>query len=231
MIVDLLKASAPAVQAGPRSARVFASNLPGRVGSHSGFGPGVEIVNALVSGGVGHVFLKQFRDRPFPTIPCYQAVCKTDTVPGKFRGGARVEPGAYRIIIGNFASEPLLSYLGKTPAAGARRDHAGLRVLDGPRRRADDRPGDRELLRKWVSPRPDEPRPRELEHRRASPSHRRAGALIFSRHRANIQQAVTGGVPCLTSGTGSESRSSGAGVRRWRPPGISRRASRLIGAT
>lgn len=119
MIVDLLSECTPAVQAGPQAGRLFASSLPGLVGSH-GFGPGVNLVNALVSGGVGHVFLKQFRDSTVPRLPCYQAVCKTDTVPGKFRGGARVDRHAYTITIGNFASERLLKYLDLKVADGKR---------------------------------------------------------------------------------------------------------------
>ena len=122
MIVDLLNPSAAAVQTGLQPARLFPSNLPGFVGRHRGCGPGIDLVNALVSGGVGHVFLKEFRDAAVPKMPCYQAVlvCKTDTVPGKFRGGARVEPDAYTITIENHASERLLEYLGTKGKAGAR---------------------------------------------------------------------------------------------------------------
>ena len=121
MILDLLKLSAPSSHADPRPTRLFPSDLPGLAADgHTRFGPGVDVVNALVSGGVGHVFLKQFRDSALPTTPCYQAVCKTDTVPGKFRGGARVQPDAYRITIENSASERLLDYLGKTAEDGRR---------------------------------------------------------------------------------------------------------------
>ena len=82
-------------------------------------------MNALVSGGVGHVFLKQFRDSAVPTMPCYQAVCKTDTVPGKFRGGARVKPDAYRISIGNYASN-VCSATSERKSRRRARDHAGF---------------------------------------------------------------------------------------------------------
>ena len=103
MIVDLLSLSAPSVQQGLEPSRLFPA---------TGRGLGVDVVRALLSGGVGHVFLKQFRDCADPAVPCYQAICKTDTVPGKFRGGARVSHEGYRITIENNESERLLEYLG-----------------------------------------------------------------------------------------------------------------------
>jgi hypothetical protein len=73
--------------------------------------PGVLVENALAFGNIGNVFLKQFRDCANPEVPCYQAVCKTDTVPGKYHGGGCLDPSDYRITIQNLASEPLLNYI------------------------------------------------------------------------------------------------------------------------
>jgi hypothetical protein len=79
--------------------------------------PGVLVENALAFGNIGNVFLKQFRDCANPQVACYQAVCKTDTVPGKYHGGGCLDPSAYRITIQNLASEPLLNYItGSGPA-------------------------------------------------------------------------------------------------------------------
>ena len=72
--------------------------------------------NALSFSHVGNVFLKQFRDCADPKIACYQAVCKTDTVPGRFHGGGAVDPSHYTIRIPRLASEPLLSYIGQGDA-------------------------------------------------------------------------------------------------------------------
>jgi hypothetical protein len=74
-------------------------------------GPGVEIMSALLNARVGDVFLKEFRDCLNPELACYQAVCKTDTLPAKFHGGALVDPSGYRITIGNLASEPVLGHV------------------------------------------------------------------------------------------------------------------------
>ena len=79
-----------------------ASGLPAR-------GAGVDILAALLNTGIGDVFLKEFRDCLNPEDACYQAVCKTDTLPAKFNGGAIVDPGGYRITIFDSASEPVLS--------------------------------------------------------------------------------------------------------------------------
>jgi len=73
-------------------------------------GPGVDVVAALLTNGIGDVFLKEFRDCQNPKQACYQAVCKTDTVPAKFHGGGRIlDPTEYEIAIQDLASEPLLS--------------------------------------------------------------------------------------------------------------------------
>jgi hypothetical protein len=72
-------------------------------------GPGVDIVSALLANGIGDVFLKEFRDSGNPKQACYQAVCKTDTIPATFHGGGCVDPTEYEITIQDLASEPLLS--------------------------------------------------------------------------------------------------------------------------
>jgi Acetoacetate decarboxylase (ADC) len=85
-----------------------------------GGGPnGIE--NALAFGNIGNVFLKQFRDCASPDKACYQAVCKTDTVPGKFRGGGRLDPSDYDITIQNLASEPLFGYVNGPGAKGSQK--------------------------------------------------------------------------------------------------------------
>jgi len=76
-----------------------------------GGGSGSTITDALMLSNVGNVFLKQFRDCTRPKFACYQAICKTDTVPGQFHGGGCLEPSGYRITIENHASEPLLKYI------------------------------------------------------------------------------------------------------------------------
>ena len=117
MIQDLLRVGAPSVQAGTRPGCLLPCHVAAGGGVDPGsLGAGVDIVNALVSGGLGHVFLKQFRDCEHPDRPCYQAVCKLDTAPGRFRGGARVSAGSYRIRINELESERLIEYLGS--AAG-----------------------------------------------------------------------------------------------------------------
>jgi hypothetical protein len=78
-------------------------------------GVGVDMLNALLFTGIGNVFLKEFRDSLNPAAACYQAVCKTDTIPAKFRGGGCVDlPEGYRITIANVASEPLREYFKKS---------------------------------------------------------------------------------------------------------------------
>jgi hypothetical protein len=76
------------------------------------------IENALVFAGLGNVFLKQFRDCAKPEYACYQAVCKTDTVPGRFRGAGCLDPSGYTITIENHASEPLLGLINGSRAPG-----------------------------------------------------------------------------------------------------------------
>jgi acetoacetate decarboxylase len=71
----------------------------------------VGIQNALVFNHVGNVFLKQFRDCADPNQACYKAVCKTDGIPGKFRGGGCLDASDYRISVHDHASERLLRYL------------------------------------------------------------------------------------------------------------------------
>jgi hypothetical protein len=70
---------------------------------------GIQIEKALTLSNVGNVFLKQFRDCAAPGDACYQAICKTDLVPGNFHGGGSVDPSKYCITIQNHASEPLLA--------------------------------------------------------------------------------------------------------------------------
>jgi Acetoacetate decarboxylase (ADC) len=118
MIVDLLAASMPSSLTGPVTGRLFPLEVAGSVATT--LSGGVDIVQALLTGAVGHVFLKQFRDCAQPKTACYQAVCKTDTVPGRFRGGARIDPSDYRITIGDLASEQWLTYLDRTAGAGAK---------------------------------------------------------------------------------------------------------------
>jgi len=114
MIEDLLKVR-PSIQAGSRPGCAFPCEAAAAGGVAPGsLGAGVDILNAVVSGGVGHVFLKQFRDCEHPANACYQAVCKVDTVPGRFRGGARVNAKEYRIKISDLESERLNEYLGKS---------------------------------------------------------------------------------------------------------------------
>lgn len=86
----------------PRPGAAAAGGLPAR-------GAGVDIVSALLNTGIGDVFLKEFRDCVNPELACYQAVCKTDTLPAKFNGGATVDPDGYQITIADSVSEPLLS--------------------------------------------------------------------------------------------------------------------------
>jgi acetoacetate decarboxylase len=75
-------------------------------------GAGVDMLNALLFTGIGNVFLKEFRDSLNPAAACYQAVCKTDTIPAQFKGGGCVDdPGKYKIRIADVASEPLRTYL------------------------------------------------------------------------------------------------------------------------
>jgi Acetoacetate decarboxylase (ADC) len=69
------------------------------------------VENALAFSNIGNVFLKQFRDCANPKAACYQAVCKTDTVPGRFHGGASLDPSGYRITIHRLDSDPLFSYI------------------------------------------------------------------------------------------------------------------------
>ena len=79
---------------------------------------GSPTLNALVAANIGNVFLKEFRDCTHPGLACYQAVCKTDTVPGRFHGGGSLDPSDYRIIVNDLASEPLLKYIrGAAPGA------------------------------------------------------------------------------------------------------------------
>lgn len=86
----------------------------------------VAIENALAFANVGNVFLKQFRDCTDPALACYQAVCKTDTIPGKFRGGGRVEASGYHVTIQNHTSEQLLRYL---KGSGATRESETMDVV------------------------------------------------------------------------------------------------------
>ena len=80
--------------------------------SNGSTGPGVDILNALLFTGIGNVFLKEFRDSFDPAAACYQAVCKTDTIPAQFKGGGCVDdPEKYKIRIADVASEPLRNYL------------------------------------------------------------------------------------------------------------------------
>jgi len=113
MILDLLKVSAPSSVTGPRSRHLFPADIDGLAPTAASGSRGVEAMEALLSGTIGHVFLKQFRDCAQPMTACYQAVCKTDTMPGRFRGGARIDHRDYRIAISNFASERLLELLGR----------------------------------------------------------------------------------------------------------------------
>jgi len=110
LIFDLLTESAPSSVTGPLTSHLFPADVAGLVEAGS---LGVDAVLALASGNIGHVFLKQFRDCVRPTTACYQAICKTDTVPGRFRGGARIDPHGYQITISDCKSEPILEYLGE----------------------------------------------------------------------------------------------------------------------
>jgi hypothetical protein len=92
-----------------------------RSGAGNGDGSGelnTRILNALLFNNIGNVFLKQFRDCTRPETACYKAVCKTDTVPGRFHGGGRLDPRDYRITIQDHASEPLIGYLKGPRATG-----------------------------------------------------------------------------------------------------------------
>jgi hypothetical protein len=84
-------------------------------------GPGVDVLNALLFTGIGNVFLKEFRDSQCPTDACYQAVCKTDTIPATFHGGGCVEDpeNHYDISIANVASEPLRTILKESGLYGS----------------------------------------------------------------------------------------------------------------
>ena len=74
---------------------------------------------ALAFSNVGNIFLKQFRDCADPKSACYQAVCKTDTVPGQFHSGGCVDPSGYTVTVQNLESEPLLRYIaGDRKASG-----------------------------------------------------------------------------------------------------------------
>ena len=77
------------------TARASTSPVPGWVQWLTA-GPGVDIVSALVAGGIGDVFLKEFRDSANPKQACYQAVCKTDTIPADFHGGGCIDRPAMR---------------------------------------------------------------------------------------------------------------------------------------
>jgi hypothetical protein len=79
------------------------------------------VMDALAFGNIGNVFLKQFRDCADPTRACYQAVCKTDTLPGRFHGGGSLDESRYRITIQNLESEPLVNYLGGGKSQGNER--------------------------------------------------------------------------------------------------------------
>jgi hypothetical protein len=90
-------------------------------GARDGDGSGglnTRILNALLFNNIGNVFLKQFRDCTRPETACYKAVCKTDTVPGRFHGGGRLDPRGYGITIQDHASEPLIEYLEGPRATG-----------------------------------------------------------------------------------------------------------------
>jgi len=77
----------------------------------------VILENAQLSN-IGNVFLKEFRDCVDPRRTCYQAVCKTDTIPGRFRSGGRLDPRAFTIKVHRHTSEPLSEYLlGENPPA------------------------------------------------------------------------------------------------------------------
>jgi hypothetical protein len=73
--------------------------------------PGVDVLNALAFSRIGNVFLKQFRDCENPNHACYQAVCKTDTVPGRFYSGGCFVPSDYEIEIKIHESDPLFEYV------------------------------------------------------------------------------------------------------------------------
>jgi len=109
LILDLLGVSVT----GPLTSHLFPADVAGPMEATVPGSLGVDAVFALLSGNIGHVFLKQFRDCVRPTTACYQAICKTDTVPGRFRGGARIDPHGYQITISDCKSEPILEYLGE----------------------------------------------------------------------------------------------------------------------
>ena len=115
-------AALPAAVGAPLMSHMFPLVPAGEAAQQAGLavlGPGVDIIAALLNTGIGDVFLKEFRDCVDPRVPCCQAICKTDTLPVKFNGGAIIDPSDYRITIENFVSEPLLGgVLGGNPRRG-----------------------------------------------------------------------------------------------------------------
>jgi hypothetical protein len=112
MFLDLLGSSHGPTGDNSLAGRLFPFVRPRRrAGGRRSPGPGVDVISALLTSGIGDVFLKEFRDCLNPELACYQAVCKTDTIPAKFHSGGCVDPSGYRITIQDFASEPLLSYV------------------------------------------------------------------------------------------------------------------------
>jgi len=114
MFLALVRRSLPHLVHDSGVRRLVPSSIPA-LGSNRSSGPGVDMLNALLFTGIGNVFLKEFRDSLNPNAACYQAVCKTDTIPAKFRGGGCVDlPEDYSITIANVASEPLREYFKKS---------------------------------------------------------------------------------------------------------------------
>jgi hypothetical protein len=114
MFLALLSRSLPGLVHNSAIRRLVPSSIP-MPGSNRSSGPGVDMLNALLFTGIGNVFLKEFRDSLNPEAACYQAVCKTDTIPARFHGGGCVDlPEEYRITIANIASEPLREYFKKS---------------------------------------------------------------------------------------------------------------------
>lgn len=72
----------------------------------------MQLQNALSLSNIGNVFLKEFRDCVDPHEACYKAICRTDTVPGVFQSGGRLDESRYEIEVPPHASEPLFSLLG-----------------------------------------------------------------------------------------------------------------------
>lgn len=72
----------------------------------------MQLQNALALSNIGNVFLKEFRDCVEPREACYKAICRTDTVPGVFQSGGRLDESRYEIEVQPHASEPLFSLLG-----------------------------------------------------------------------------------------------------------------------